>query len=173
MPSSGSCPGRREKVGKATVYALAPVRETLDAMAAQPDTPELTGLLPGLTHDSQVLVDWVPATALVSGLALPDLLDHAKQRWRAAPHAAAALAWKCYTYWLALPAVLGYAGPRRVPLMLPESVIVHWSTRQPFLTLGLTKVDVAVLASDPLAAEPTPGVRVVPDEGALLDVLRS
>jgi ferric iron reductase protein FhuF len=155
------------------VYALAPVRETLDAMAAQRDTPGLTGLLPGLTRGGHDLVEWVPATALVSGVALPDLLDHAKQRWRAEPHAAAALAWKYYTYWLALPAVLGYAGSRRVPLMVPEAVIVHWSAGQPFLTLGVTDIEVAVLASDPLAAQSTPGVRVVPDDGALLDVLRS
>ena len=152
--------------------ALAPVRVTLDAMAAQPDTPGLTGLLPGLTVDGQPLVDWVPATSLVSGIALFDLLDHAKQRWRAAPHAAAALAWKCYAYWVALPAVIGYAGARRVPLMTPDAVVVHWSTRQPFLTLGVHRPEVAVLASDPMAADPATGIRVVPDDEALLRVLR-
>jgi hypothetical protein len=44
---------------------------------------------------------WVSARELLDpdSPALDDLLDTAKQRWRAAPHAAVALAWKCYSYW--------------------------------------------------------------------------
>ena len=94
------------------------------------------------------------------------------------PHAAAALAWKCYSYWLALPAVLGYAAARRVPLVRPEAVRWKWSVQQPFLVLGLTGVEVAVLPSDPLAAgaingRGAGGVRVVADEQALLAELRT
>src|SRR5258708_539298 len=74
--------------------------------------------MPGSAPGRRVtdLTGWVPASQLVSGAALHDLLDAAGQRWRAAPHAAAALAWKYYSYWLSLPAVLGYATARRVPL---------------------------------------------------------
>jgi hypothetical protein len=88
------------------------------------------------------------------------------------------LAWKCYSYWLSLPAVIGYAAARRVPLVRPEAVRWRSSPGQPFLVVGLTGVQVAVLPSDPLAAG-TPearsaaGVRVVADERELLAELRA
>ncbi len=145
-------------------------------MRARPNLPPVDGIAADLTVTD--LDGWVPATALISGDALDDLLATARRRWRAAPHAAAALAWKSYTYWLALPAVLGYAAARRVPLVRPGSVVVHWSAAQPFLRIGLTSVEVAVLPDDPLAsASPasrrSARVRVVPDEDALLAMLRS
>jgi len=59
-------------------------------------------------------------------------------------------------------------------LVRPDGVVVQWSTDQPFLRLGLTRVDVAVLPSDPILLHgPVPGVRVVPHETALLDELRT
>jgi len=145
-------------------------------MAKQHDLPPMHGLAPELTVDDTT--GWVPATALVSGEALGDFLDTAKHRWNAAPHAAAALAWKSYTYWLALPAVLGYAAARRVPLMRPDGVVARWSSHQPFVTIGLTSVEVAVLPSDPLAlagigAGLVAGVPVVSDEDELLRMLRT
>ncbi len=154
---------------------LAPVRATMRAMARRPDLPPLSGLAPDLVvHD---LDGWVPATALTSGEGLTDFLDAAARRWNAAPHAGAALAWKCYVYWLALPAVLGYAAARRVPLLRPDDVVARWSAHQPFVTVGLTGVEVAVLPSDPLAlaglgAGLVAGVRVVSDEDELLRVFR-
>jgi hypothetical protein len=168
--------------------ALAPIRETLRHMAARPDIPPLSGLEPGLVVSDPA--GWVPATELVSGDALDDLLDTAARRWRAAPHAAAALAFKCYSYWLALPAVLGYATVRRVPLLTPDAVLVRWSDERPFLRFGLVAsrrsapasgrgatgpgVTVAVLPSDPvLLYGPGRGIRVVPDEPALLAQLRT
>ncbi len=153
---------------------LAPVRETLRAMAARADQPPLNGIAPELTVSDPT--GWVPATALVSGEALDDLLDTAKERWQATPHAAAALAWKCYVYWLALPAVLGYAAARRVPLVRPDGIVAKWSSHPPFVTIGLTSVEVAVLPSDPILDSRTTrraaGIRVVPDEDALLEALR-
>jgi hypothetical protein len=154
---------------------LAPVRATMRAMARRPDLPPLSGLVPDLVvHD---LHGWVPATALTSGEALTDFLDAAARRWNAAPHASAALAWKSYVFWLALPAVLGYAAARRVPLLRPDDVVARWSAHQPFVTVGLTGVEVAVLPSDPLAlaglgAGLVAGVRVVSDEDELLRVFR-
>lgn len=68
---------------------------------------------------------------------MADFLATAAQRWNAQPHAAAALAWKCYSYWLALPAVVGYAAARRVPIMTPSEVLVQYSPHQPFVRLGL------------------------------------
>ena len=155
---------------------LDPIRVTLAAMAARPGRRPLAGISPGLMVDGAG--GWVGATELVSGDALADFLDTAKQRWRATPHAAAALAWKCYSYWLALPAVLGYATARRVPLLRPDAVSWKWTPQQPFLRVGLTSVQVAVLPSDPLAlgtraTRLAAGIRVVADEDALLAELRT
>jgi hypothetical protein len=163
--------------------ALAPIRDTLRHMAARPDIPPLQGIEPGLVVSDPT--GWVRATRLVSGAALDDLLDTAAKRWHAAPHAAAALAFKYYAYWLTLPAVLGYATVRRVPLMSPASVLLRWSPEAPFLKVGLapprrpdgrlrSPVSVAVLPSDPILLHgPGRGIRVVPHEAALLDELRT
>jgi hypothetical protein len=130
--------------------------------------------LPGLAPDLLVADDtgWVPATRLADDL-LPDLLESARRRWNAQPHAAAALAWKAYAYWLALPAVLGWASARRVPLLDARDVLIHFDDPRPLVTLGLRHdIEVAVLASDPLALSGLPQVRVVADEAALLAELK-
>jgi hypothetical protein len=158
--------------------ALTPITQVLRHLASlgpgtdRPDVPALRGLRPDLVVSDPT--GWTPATEIVSGAELDDLLDTARRRWRAAPHAAAALAWKCYSYWLSLPAVLGYTTARRVPLMRPGGVVLRWSTRQPFLRLGITSVEVAVLPNDPILLHGVGrGLKVVPDETALLEALRS
>lgn len=156
-------------IGLGAADPLTPIRATLRAMAASPGN-RTSGISPNLTIDHAD--GWVRATDLISGDAIDDFLDTAKQRWRATAHAAAALAWKCYSYWLALPAVLGYAVARRVPLLRPDAVRVAWSPEQPFLRVGLAAVEVAVLPTDPLALRPATGIRVVADEAALLAELR-
>jgi hypothetical protein len=161
-----------------------------DALGGQPLAPVTAALramfgtsteLPGLAPDLLVLdpAGWMPSSEL-AGAHLSTLLDSAAQRWSAQPHAAAALAWKAYTYWLALPAVLGWASARRVPLLTAGDVLMHFEDRRPLVTLGLRDdITVAVLPSDPLAlGGPTqargglPQVRVVADEAALLEELR-
>ncbi|WP_249713906.1 IucA/IucC family C-terminal-domain containing protein [Rhizomonospora bruguierae] len=135
-------------------------------------TDRLPGLAPGLTvHDT---AGWHPATTLIDGTQLPALCASANRRWRgAAPHVTTALAWKAYTYWLALPAVLGWASARRIPLLTPSDVLVHFADHRPLVTFGLhPATNVAILPSDPLAALALPQVRVAPDEAALLDLLR-
>jgi hypothetical protein len=147
---------------------LAPVMATLNAAFG---TDPLPGLAPGLVITEPA--DWVPASDLVTGARLPELLDAAGHRWDASPHAAAALAWKAYTYWLSLPAVLGWASARRVPLLYPTDVLVQFEDRRPLLTVGLTPtIEVAVLPNDPLALAGASHVRVVADEAALLAALR-
>jgi hypothetical protein len=148
--------------------AFAPIRATLRG-ALRPD--QLTGLAADLVTADHL--GWLPATALVDGTHLPDLLSAAKHRWRAAPHAAAALAWKAYTYWLALTPAVGWAAARRVPLVYPADVLVHLEDHRPLVTLGLRRsIRVAVLPSDPIARLGLPEIAVVPDEAALLDALR-
>ncbi|HEY7223375.1 MAG TPA: hypothetical protein VH561_07185 [Micromonosporaceae bacterium] len=169
--------------------ALTPIRETLSHMGSRPDLPPLTGIAPGLIVADQR--GWTRATDVVSGAAIDDLLDAAAQRWHAAPHAAAALAFKHYAYWLALPAVLGYATVARVPLMRPDAVLLRWSAEKPFIQVGLAPglaqarrgpdaatgrggITVAVLPADPLLLHGVGrGIRVVPHDDALLDELRT
>jgi hypothetical protein len=147
---------------------LAPVTATLRAIFGT--STELPGLAPDLlVHDT---AGWM-ATAELAGDQLPVLLNSARRRWQAQPHAAAALAWKAYTYWLALPAVLGWASARRVPLLTADAVVMHFEDRRPLVTLGLRHdITVAVLPSDPLALSGAPHVRVVGDEAALLEEMR-
>lgn len=151
-----------------TARLLTPVTAALRAMPAADDR---FGLVPGLlVHDD---AGWFPATRLVDGSRLRDLFELARCRWRAPAPAAAALAWKYYSYWLALPAVVGWAAARRVPLLHPADVLVRIDGRRPRVTLGVRpSVTVAVLPSDRLASGGAPGARPVADERALLATLR-
>jgi hypothetical protein len=147
---------------------LAPVTDTLRVMFGT--STEIPGLAPDLTVTDPA--SWVPTGGL-TGHHLDLLLESAGQRWNAQPHAAAALAWKAYTYWLALPAVLGWAGARRVPLLTPQHVLMHFRDPRPLVTLGLhPDIPVAVLPTDPIALSGLPQIRVVPDEQALLAEFR-
>jgi hypothetical protein len=162
-----------ERAAKAGVpfaeQPLAPITATLRAMFGT--STELPGLAPDLLVTKPA--GWRPA-ALLAGADLGVLLDSAGRRWNAQPHAAAALAWKAYTYWLALPAVLGWASARRVPLLSSSNVLMHFDDPRPLVTLGLrSDIPIAVLPSDPLALSGLPQVKVVADEAALLQALRS
>jgi hypothetical protein len=147
---------------------LAPVMAALRTMFGT--STQLPGLAPDLlVHDT---TGWIP-TARLADDELPGLLESARRRWSAQPHAAAALAWKSYTYWLALPAVLGWACARRVPLLTNDDVLMHFNDPRPLVTIGMrADIPIAVLPSDPLALSGLPQVRVVPDETALLAELR-
>jgi hypothetical protein len=150
---------------------LAPITAALRAVPAGRDRPELPGLAPGL-----VVADapgWLPATRLVDGSGLSDLLESAGRHWHASPHAAAALAWKYYSYWLALPAAIGWATARRVPLLHPADVLVRVGHDPPLVTLGLRpSTTVAVLPADPQAGTGGLPARVVAGETELLTALR-
>lgn len=147
---------------------LAPVTATLKAMyGAEPPS--------NLVPDLVVLDDsgWRLASRLIDGSLLADLLDWARRRWQASVHAAAALAWKSYCYCVAMPAVLGWAAARRVPLLRPADVLIRFDDRRRSLAIGLRRsVAVAVLPSDPLARCGFPQVRVVRDDDQLLVTLR-
>ncbi|MFG2043345.1 hypothetical protein [Dactylosporangium sp. NPDC048998] len=153
-------------ISREGVEPLAPVVATLGALRTRHGEDSLQGLVPGLVGPGGP--QWRPAAELD----VTDLLDTAARRWSAQPHAAAALAWKCYSYWLTLPAVLGFAASRRVPLMTPDHVLVRYTDRQPFLTLALRAPVTAVVATDPIVATDAPGLLIVEDEAELLGVLR-
>jgi hypothetical protein len=148
-------------------HPLAPVTATLHAMFGG---VQVRALAPGLIVPEQP--GWSPAAEL-TGPGLSSLLESAGRRWKAQPHAAAALAWKAYTYWLALPAVLGWASARRVPLITAGNVMMSFDDPDVMITLGVRpETPVAVLPSDPLALSGHPGVVVVADEAALLGEFR-
>ncbi|GGN96000.1 hypothetical protein GCM10010112_86820 [Actinoplanes lobatus] len=147
---------------------LAPVNATLRAMFGT--STEVPGLAPDLVVRD--LAGWTP-TARLADVHLDTLLDAARRRWNAQAHAAAALAWKAYTYWLALPAVLGWASARRVPLLTSTDAVMHFDDPRPLVTLGMRPdIPVAVLPHDPLALSGLPQVKVVADEDALLAEFR-
>jgi hypothetical protein len=146
---------------------LAPVTATLQAMFGGADTPALA---PGLIVPGQR--GWT-STADLAGPGLDALLESAGRRWNAQPHAAAALAWKTYTYWLALPAVLGWACARRVPLVTAGNVVMNFDNPDVMITLGVRPgTPIAVLPTDDLALCAHPDAVVVPDEQALLAEFR-
>jgi hypothetical protein len=156
-------------VAHTTSTAVAPVTAALQALLGTDDLP---GLAPSLVVTDED--GWTPATELVNGAQLPTLLDRTRQWLGAAPPAAAALSWKIYTYWLALPAVHGWASVRRVPLLDPADVLVRFDRDEQLVTVGLRRSTVvAVLATDPLALTGLPQVRIVADEADLLDTLRT
>ncbi|GAA3298327.1 hypothetical protein Dvina_52135 [Dactylosporangium vinaceum] len=153
-------------ISREGVEPLRPVVATLTALQNRHGKDSLQGLAPGLVADDG------PQWRLAADLDVADLLDTAAGRWSAQPHAAAALAWKCYSYWCSLPAVLGFAASRRVPLMTPDHVLVRYQEPRPFLTLALRAPVTAVLATDPIVATDAPGLLIVEDERELLGVLR-
>ncbi|WP_250005552.1 (2Fe-2S)-binding protein [Actinoplanes sp. M2I2] len=129
--------------------------------------------LPGLASDL-VVTDpdgWVPASTLADDPA--GLLAAGQRRWSAPPHVSAALVWKSYSYWLALPVAFGWVAARRVPHVTAAEVLVRFDAPRTSARLGLHPgTPVSVLPSDPLAASGNPAISVVPDEAALLGTLR-
>ncbi|MGH3659370.1 MAG: hypothetical protein ACRDUA_22205, partial [Micromonosporaceae bacterium] len=149
----------------------ATVSDPLAAVSAAVDSATYpVGLADPLVIGDATSAGWISAASLVDGTALPLLLDGPTERWGAAPHAAAALAWKAYTYWLALPAVISLVHANRVPLLDADNVRVRLSYQKPFITVGMRRTAVAVLPDDEFAAEP--GIVVVDDRAGLLRMLR-
>lgn len=148
---------------------FAPISAALDAVAHRYRAP--LGIVPGLVVPPAEQAEWLPATALTDGSALPTLLDLPMRAWDAKPHAAAALGWKQYTYWLALPTVLGFVVARRVPLFDATHTLLRPASSQPFLTVGMRRPAVGVLAGDPVADQGD--AVVVNGEEALLALMRS
>src|SRR4051794_35844398 len=104
------------------IRPLAPLLAALETVRAG---EAAFGVADGLVVGDDPAGGWLPAAELLTGPALADLLAGPTRLWGAKPHAAAALAYKQYTYWLAMPAVLGWAVARRVPLLSADNVAVR------------------------------------------------
>lgn len=92
--------------------------ETLRRMAA--DRGGILGVEPGLVVDPAELDEsWTAVTELLRPpyRLLGEMVDHTAARWKAPRHVGAALFWKTYSYWHALPMALGWALDGRVPIM--------------------------------------------------------
>jgi hypothetical protein len=113
---------------------LAPILATLDTVGTRRGPAAVHGLAPGLVVENPA--GWTPATRYADPSVLADVIDAARVRWGAGPAAAAALAWKSYTYWVTLPAVLGYA-TGRIPDMSAANVLVRLHGVAPFVEIGL------------------------------------
>ncbi len=140
---------------------LDPIQDTLDTMRDRLGDGPVRGLVPGL-----VVADprgWTPAGRYADGTALPGLISAAQRRWSTSPHVAAALAWKSYAYWVALPAVLGAAaqlvgaasGQRltatgRVPDVSAGNVLIRPHAGPQFIEVGLCRPTVSADHGDPL-----------------------
>jgi ferric iron reductase protein FhuF len=146
--------------------ALAPVMTAIAAMRSHYGESVVAGIAPAIvvTADER----WRPATDLLSSPhALDSLIDAAKQHWNAPDHVAAALAFKSYSRWLALPIVLGYAAARRLPDLSPDNVVYQYHpSAKHLMTLGLRDARTAGLPGDPQAT------RAVTDDAALLALFR-
>jgi ferric iron reductase protein FhuF len=150
------------------MYPLVPIIETLDRLFGT--STDLPGLAPDLVVRDTL--GWQPAGAL-AGSSLDVLLRSARSQWNARPPAAAALAWKAYTYWLSLPAIIGLLAVRRVPLLTAANVWVRLDWPHRLLQVGLRAgIPVAVLPTDRLAASGDRAIVVVQDPTALLETLR-
>ena len=111
--------------------------------------------LSGLAADLAVTDEtgWHPADDLAGPL-FDDLLTAAIRHWDARPPAAAALAWKAYTYWVCLPFVIAWVSARGVPLLTGTNVLVRLDRPRALVTVGLR-------AGLPDAAAPEEAVRAL------------
>jgi ferric iron reductase protein FhuF len=148
--------------------ALAPIRDALAMVRSRLGDAPVHGVAADIVVGDRG--GWQPATRLVDGSAMPDLISAAHARWPGEAHVAAALAWKSYAYWTTLPVVIGFAGARRVPAVTASNTLVRVHGSAPFVEVGLAQPDVTMLATDPLAVH---GGRLVADDAELLAVLRT
>lgn len=77
---------------------------------------------------------WRPAAAYADSATVlgSGLLDRPTRTWGTAPHTAAALAWKAYSWWLVNPVVLGYADGAPLPRLQLANVEVALRDERPY-----------------------------------------
>ncbi|MEU5878976.1 (2Fe-2S)-binding protein [Spirillospora sp. NPDC047279] len=117
-------------VGGRALEALGPLVAGLRAGNA-------AGVAPGLRAGTQ------DGWASVEDMPLEEMIQAAAERWSAPPHVAAALWWKGFSYWTALPVVMGWAMTRRVPVMTMETTAVLPLSEAPHMLIGLIEPQVA------------------------------
>jgi len=132
--------------------ALRPIEDVLDRVEARLGEAPVHGVARPLVRpewpEPPSAYPWRPATQLVDGTAIDDLLAAAGTRWSADQHVAAALAWKSYTYWVTLPVVIGYVSQRVVPDVRPDNVEFQIHGVPPFVAIRLIGPEATTLVGD-------------------------
>lgn len=148
-----------------------PLREAANHLTVDLGPHPMAGIRRWLDHDSVAPGIIANSAELAEGgEACDQVLQHVATMWGAAPHVAAALAWKTYSYWSVLPAVLGYVSARRVPLWDPKEAHFIISRHNPLYSLHVGDARFAVLADDPMASRSD--VVVAQDEEQLRQITR-
>jgi hypothetical protein len=82
---------------------------------------------------------WQPAGLFADAATVvgTGLLDRPMRDWGAAPHTAAALAWKAYSWWLVNPVVRAYAAGRPLPRLELPNVEVALRPERPYAEFRL------------------------------------
>ncbi len=130
---------------RASEAAVQTIETTLDRIEARHGIAPVHGIARPIVRSSSSEPDglpgppWHPATSLVNGDAIDDLIVAAVRRWPAETHVAAALAWKSYAYWLTLPTVIGYVADRSVVDVRPDNVEFRIHGTPPFVEIRLLR----------------------------------
>lgn len=128
-----------DTVGRAAEEALEPLFGRLRTIGG---TGMPLGVAPGLRPSGE---GW----SAVSELTVPpydrlgDLIGEVERHWDAPRHVAAALWWKGFSYWTTLPAVLGWALDRRVPVLTPDATLVRTIADEPRMQVATAEFRVA------------------------------
>ncbi|GAA2610848.1 (2Fe-2S)-binding protein [Actinomadura fulvescens] len=124
--------------GRDAETALEPLMDVLR-------TAEAAGITLGVAPGLRAEADWVSVADLTRApsAALEAMVEQAAERWSAPLHVAAALWWKGFSYWTALPVAVGWALGGHVPLMTPENTAVRPLPGEPFMIVGLNETRVA------------------------------
>lgn len=96
----------------------------------------IAGVTAGLRAPSNKA--WRSASALDHQERVEELLLGPAHRWAAPRHAAASLAWKSYSYWLALPVVVARVFSVPVPVPTPDRVLYRLASCKPFVQFAFT-----------------------------------
>ena len=123
------------------VATARPPGEALEPLAARlraaDDAAGPLGVAPGLRASGD---GWCPAAELTRPDGrLADLVAETGRRWEAPPHVAAALWWKSFSYWTALPVALGWALNRRVPLLTAETTLLSTPAAEPGMLVAMSE----------------------------------
>ncbi|MGH3244513.1 MAG: hypothetical protein ACRDNL_29355 [Spirillospora sp.] len=127
--------------GQAAKEALEPLFRRLRATADGNGFP--LGVPPDLCAAGE---GWFPVAELSARPydRLRALVGESERRWSAPPHVAAALWWKSFSYWAALPVAMGWALNRRVPLFTTGTTMVSTPAEEPGMLIGASELRVAV-----------------------------
>ncbi|WP_344588250.1 (2Fe-2S)-binding protein [Actinomadura vinacea] len=137
--------------GRSAEEALEPLFGWLRALA---DDGSPMGVAAGMRATGD---GWVSVAELVAPPydRLGVLIAEAERTWGAPPHVAAALWWKSFSYWTALPVAMGWALNRRVPVLTAGTTMLAVPAAEAGMLIGTSELraatgDVGAVIADTL-----------------------